>query len=109
VLEPLFVQYGVDVVFQGHEHFYERIKPQRGIYYFIVGSSAKLREKNIGRTQITAKGFDTDNVFTLVELTSDKMNFQTISRTGEEIDAGSFDRRENETKESGQLFGASDR
>ena len=36
-LEPLFVKYGMDVVFAGHEHFYERIKPQKGIYYFIAG------------------------------------------------------------------------
>jgi hypothetical protein len=36
VLEPLFVKYGVNVVFAGHEHFYERLKPQQGIYYFNV-------------------------------------------------------------------------
>ena len=29
-IEPLFVKYGVTVVFTGHEHFYERIKPQKG-------------------------------------------------------------------------------
>ena len=46
-LEPLFVKYGVNVVLTGHEHFYERIKPQKGIAYFITGSSAKLREGNI--------------------------------------------------------------
>ena len=31
LLEPLFVKYGMDVVFAGHEHFYERVKPQKGI------------------------------------------------------------------------------
>ena len=30
-LEPLFVKYGVNVVFSGHDHIYERIKPQKGI------------------------------------------------------------------------------
>ena len=39
-LEPLFVRYGVSVVFTGHEHFYERIKPQHGITYIISGSAA---------------------------------------------------------------------
>ena len=43
-LEPLFLKYGVDVVFAGHEHFYERIKPQKGIYYFMSGGAGKLRE-----------------------------------------------------------------
>jgi 3',5'-cyclic AMP phosphodiesterase CpdA len=37
LLEPLFVKYGVNVVFAGHEHFYERIKAQKGVYYFTSG------------------------------------------------------------------------
>ena len=39
VLEPLFIKYGVNVVFSGHDHVYERIKPQKGIYYFVSGSA----------------------------------------------------------------------
>ena len=50
ILEPLFVQHKVNVVFAGHEHFYERIKPQKGIYYFTAGGSAKLRSGNISST-----------------------------------------------------------
>ena len=34
IVEPLFIKYGLNVVFAGHEHFYERLKPQKGIYYF---------------------------------------------------------------------------
>ena len=30
-LEPLFVEHGVSVVFSGHDHTYERVKPQKGI------------------------------------------------------------------------------
>src|SRR5690242_153587 len=41
-LVPLFRQYGVNVVFSGHEHVYERIKPEDGIAYFILGNSGKL-------------------------------------------------------------------
>jgi predicted MPP superfamily phosphohydrolase len=55
VLEPLFVKYNVSVVLNGHDHFYERIKPQKGIAYFVVGSGGKLREGNIDRsTGLTA-------------------------------------------------------
>ena len=57
-LEPLFIKYGVDAVFAGHEHFYERIKPQKGIYYFVSGGAAKLRKGDIQRTNLTEKGFD---------------------------------------------------
>ncbi len=42
-LEPLFVKYGVNVVYSGHDHIYERIKPQKGIYYFVAGSAGQLR------------------------------------------------------------------
>ncbi len=44
-LEPLFLKYGVDVVMAGHEHFYERLKPQKGIHYFISGGAGKVRRE----------------------------------------------------------------
>jgi 3',5'-cyclic AMP phosphodiesterase CpdA len=89
-VEPLFIKYGVDVVFAGHEHFYERIKPQNGIYYFTQGGSAKLRKGNIRRGALTAAGFDTDFSFTLAELGKDAMQFQTLSRLGKPIDSGTL-------------------
>ena len=93
-LEPLFVKYGVDVVFAGHEHFYERIKPQKGITYFTTGSAAKLRKGNIGQTEMTAKGFDTGYAFVIVEIVGDEMYFQTIEAGGKTIDSGVIKRRE---------------
>jgi hypothetical protein len=39
----VFVTHGVSAVFTGHEHFYERSAPQKGIVHFIVGASGKLR------------------------------------------------------------------
>jgi hypothetical protein len=99
-LEPLFLKYGVDAVFQGHEHFYERIKPQRGIYYFISGGAAKLREGNIQKTDLTAKAFDTGYHFMLIELTKDKLNFQAISDLGKTIDSGSLPRFSDEQKKA---------
>jgi predicted phosphodiesterase len=89
-LEPLFLKYGVDVVFAGHEHFYERIKPQKGIYYFIAGGGAKLREGDVNRGQLTAAAFDTDRSFMLVEVSGDTFQFQTISRLGRNVDEGTF-------------------
>jgi hypothetical protein len=94
LVEPLFLANGVDVVFAGHEYFYERLKPQQGIYYFTEGGSAKLREGNIRvGSAMTAKGFDTDMSFMLVEVSKDHLFFETISRKNAVIDAGSFPRR----------------
>jgi len=96
VLEPLFIKYNVSVVFAGHEHFYERIKPQNGIAYFTEGGSAKLRKGNIRKgSPLTAKGFDTDNSFMLVEIDRDQMHFQAISRAGETVDEGLVMRRKD--------------
>jgi predicted phosphodiesterase len=95
LIEPLFIEHGVDVVFSGHEHFYERLKPQKGIYYFTQGGAAKLRKGNIAAgSAMTAKGFDTDYSFTLVEVKDDQMFFETISRRGEVIDSGSVPNRD---------------
>lgn len=93
-LEPLFVKYGVDAVFTGHEHFYERIKPQKGIAYFISGSAAKLRKGNIEKSDLNAKGFDQGYTFMLVEISGDDLYFQTIDENGRTIDSGSVRRRE---------------
>ena len=89
VVEPMFVKYGVNVVLSGHEHFYERIKPQKGIYYFISGAGGKLREGDVNeRSPLTDKFFDSDMSFMLVEIVKGDMHFQVISRTGETVDSG---------------------
>jgi predicted MPP superfamily phosphohydrolase len=88
ILEPVLLKYGVTVVFAGHEHFYERIRPQKGIYYFISGAGSKLRQHNIARTDLTAAGFDLDLSFMLVEVAGDELYFQTIARTGKTVDSG---------------------
>ena len=92
VLEPLFLKYGVNLVLSGHDHFYERIQPQKGIQYFVVGGSAKLREGNARQLDFTAKAFDTDNSFVLMEIDQDTLFCQAISRTGATVDSGSFQR-----------------
>lgn len=88
-LEPLFTRYGVDVVFSGHDHDYERIKPQKGIYYFVSGSGGALRKGGLNRnTGLTEVGFDQDFHFMLVEIDGRDMHFQAISRTGQTVDSG---------------------
>lgn len=107
ILEPIFREHGVTVVFAGHEHFYERIKPQKGIYYFTSGGAAKLRKGDIDPTAITAKGFDTDYHFMLVEIAGDEMFFQTISRPGHVVDSGVITRPERMAERAAKLPPAS--
>jgi hypothetical protein len=93
IVEPMFLKYGVNVVFAGHEHFYERLKPQKGIHYFTAGGSSKLRAGDIMTGALTAKGFDTEQSFMVVEIDGDVMRFQTISRRGKVVDSGEITRQ----------------
>ena len=99
-VEPLFLQHGVDVVLAGHEHFYERIKPQLGIYYFTSGAAGKLRRGNIRRGALTAAGYDQDLSFILMEIEGDQLHFQVIARSGATVDSGVLD-RPAESREGG--------
>jgi hypothetical protein len=87
-LEPLIRETGVRVVLAGHEHVYERIKPQGGIYYFVLGNSGELRLHDLRPSPDTEKGFDTDRSFAAFEVTNDGLYFQVISRTGATVDSG---------------------
>jgi len=91
-LEALFLKHGVDLVLSGHEHFYERIKPQKGIYYFVSGGAGKLRKGDVGKTNLTAKAYDTGYHFMLAELGKTAMNFQTINQDGKVIDSAALPR-----------------
>jgi predicted phosphodiesterase len=97
VLEPLFLKYGVSVVLAGHDHVYERTKPQNGIVHFVVGSGGQLRRGNLeDRSPIMAAGNDTIQVFMAAEISGDEMTFNAISRTGEVVDSGVIVRRKQD-------------
>lgn len=87
-IEPLLVANGVNVVFAGHDHVYERKTPQQGITHFVVGNSAKLRKNDLRRDETTALGFDTGYGFLLVEVLGGELHFQAISEQSKTIDSG---------------------
>ena len=93
VLEPLFLKYGVNVVYAGHDHIYERLTPQKGIHYFVSGSAGQLRKGDLKRSATTAAGFDADQSFMINEIAGDDLYFQVISRTGKTVDAGVIHRQ----------------
>jgi predicted phosphodiesterase len=93
ILEPIFIKGGVDVVFAGHEHIYERIRPQSGIHYFTAGGAAKLRPGDTRVGEITEVGFATDRSFMIVEVAGDTMFYQAISGAGKTVDKGVIARK----------------
>ena len=91
-LEPIFMDNGVSVVFTGHDHFYERIKPQHGIIYFVCGSGGELAPGDIRPTGLTDKGYDQTCTFLAVEILGDKMYFNAIRTGGGVVDSGIIER-----------------
>ena len=88
LVEPLLLKYHVQVVFSGHDHVYERLKPQKGIYYFVTGSGGQLRKGGLDTSDSTAAGFDQEQAFLAAEIAGDDLHFQVISRTGRSVDSG---------------------
>jgi hypothetical protein len=84
----MFQKYQVNLVLSGHEHVYERIKPQNGIFYFVVGNSGELRAGGLQPSANIVKGVDTDRTFLAIEISGDQLFFQTISRAGVTVDTG---------------------
>jgi len=93
LLEPIFVKHSVDVVFAGHDHVYERLTPQKGIFHFVSGAAGKLRPGNMRPTEQTAAFFDRDLSFMLVEMMGTALHFQVVSRTGTTVDSGVIQRQ----------------
>ena len=91
-IEPLFEKYGVNMVLSGHDHVYERFKPQHGIYYFVLGNAGELRFHNLKKSSEMAAGFDEDRCFMVMEIAGDELYFQVISRAGLTVDSGVIQR-----------------
>lgn len=89
MLEPLFTKYGVRAAFSGHDHIYERVKPQQGIQYFVTGAGGKTRRGGVKmNSPIREASFDQDNHFMLIEIDDRQISFQAISEPGGVVDSG---------------------
>ena len=86
----------MDVAFSGHEHIYQRSELQGGIQCFVSGGAGSLRPGDGTPASYVARNYDSDYHFMLIEIDSDELHFQAISRAGRTIDAGTLyqDRRD---------------
>jgi 3',5'-cyclic AMP phosphodiesterase CpdA len=100
VLEPLLIKYGIDVVLSGHDHVYERLKPQKGITYFVSGSGGALRKGDMHPSGLTAAYYDQDQSFMLVEVAGDDLYFEAVARSGATVDSGVIRRQPVNARDS---------
>jgi len=105
VLTPLFRKYGVDIVFAGHEHIYERSYPidsafeldSSPVTYVVTGGGgADLH--NAGRNIWTVASEKTYN-FCVLSLDGDKLEFKALNENGKRIDEFSIDKRKGKYQE----------
>ena len=90
-LEPLFFASDkprVHVVLAGHDHIYQRFRPQNGIAYFVCGSSGKLRRGNAELDSAVAAVNDRERAFMLWEATPEELRFRAINEPGVAFDCG---------------------
>jgi hypothetical protein len=91
--EEAFVRNGVNVTFAGHEHLYERIKPQRGIQHFVSGGGGRYLYK------FRPSEFDeigaSEHHFMVVQISGDTMLFEAITHSQKLLDCGAVYRTQN--------------
>lgn len=92
-LAQLFVRSGVAAVFAGHDHVYERLKPQQGVQYFVVGAGGKVRRGDINRqSPFFAAGNDVVNSFLYIEVLRERLTFWAVDAAGKILDSGTVAR-----------------
>ena len=92
-LEPIFRAHGVDIVFQGHQHLYARLKPQHGIRYFVTGAGGKKADsaRNDERT-VPREDRGAFTHFVYVRAAGDRLSYCVMDAEGKVRDSGSFAR-----------------
>ena len=78
LFEPMLVRHGVDVVFSGHDHVYERLTPQAGVSYFVTGAGGD-GVRMLRSSKMTAASFDREQTFTAVEVSGAELRLEVAN------------------------------
>lgn len=83
-IEEMAIENGVELVFAGHDHNYERTKPQNGVTY-VVAASAGAPIRPVYPQPFTAVA-RTEPHFVLVDVEKDRMSLRAINLEGDTFD-----------------------
>lgn len=87
-LEPLYVKYGVNAVFSGHSHCYERVKPQKGVHYFVEGASGEIKRKTLDKKNpLFDAGEDSINSFLIIDVNENEFKVEARGSDDRVIDS----------------------
>jgi len=84
-LAPIAEKYGVQLILAGHDHDYERMKPQNGVAYVVTGGGG-IGTRSVGSSTFTELAEDVIH-FVYVEVGVDELTLHAIDATGREFDS----------------------
>ena len=88
-VEPFLEKHKVRIVLAGHDHVYERLKPQKGIHHFVSGAGAEIRRGDLQtNSPFYQIGNDKELSFMLFSATPDSIRYWAINSQGLVIDSG---------------------
>jgi predicted phosphodiesterase len=86
-LVPVFEKSGVDIVFAGHDHHYQRFEPQNGVLYIVTGAGGaglyRFAKPSLGTVAVKE---NRSHGLTLMRVEGDHATLRQITDTGKEID-----------------------
>lgn len=86
MLLPIIEAAGVQFIFQGHNHWYERIQPIKGVRYFTTGGGSFSRHNLKNRKIYSAALVNDRDSFGVFDVDGDKFHFKAIDFGGRVID-----------------------
>src|SRR5207253_1119267 len=84
-LAPMFQRYGVDVVFQGHDHHYERSEPINGVTYIVTGGAGAPLRSVSGAPWTRVK--ESTHHFLVVEASASRVRVIAKRSDGSQLDS----------------------
>lgn len=85
ILAPVLEKHDVQLVLAGHDHNYERMKPQNGVAYVVTGGGG-IGTRSVGSSSFTAFSEDVIH-FVYGEVSEDQLVLHAIDATGTEFDS----------------------
>jgi predicted phosphodiesterase len=86
LLGPLYSSTGVDVVFNGHEHFYERTSPIGGVVYVTTGAGGAELYPRAAKNAWTAAFFNERHSYTYLEVSGRTLRLRQSDLNGQTVD-----------------------
>ena len=82
-LEPILIRGGVQLVIAGHDHFYERTHPQKGVVYVISGGGCK--RSPVQPSEFSAVALETLQ-FMVFQIDGSTLTGRAVDQTGKVVD-----------------------